>query len=293
MNAAQALQGLEQKLVEAGIFFGHGTDNAHDEAWWLMHHVLYGSDAFRDIPADLEIRPASLELMDRLAATRIATRKPLAYLTGTAWFAGLPFTVNEHVLVPRSPIAELIDQEFNTLLEQPPRRILDLCTGSGCIGIACAMAFPEAEVVLSDISEQALKVAASNIARHQLGGRVSTVRADLFSGLEGRFDLIVSNPPYVSRSEYEELPQEFHLEPELGLVTDREGLDIPLRILAEAPNHLSEEGVLILETGNTWEALASARSDLGFLWLEFEHGGHGVCAITASGLTASEGTARS
>src|SRR5690606_20246555 len=158
-------------------------------------------------------------------------QRPLAYLLGEAWFCGLPFHVDERVLVPRSPIAELIEYGFHGLMDEEPPSVLDLCTGSGCIGIACAFAFPEARVVLSDYSEEALVVARSNIARHELAARVTAVHSDVFDKLPGRFDLIVSNPPYVSADEYAALPAEYNREPEIGLVSADNGLAIPLQIL--------------------------------------------------------------
>ena len=210
---------------------------------------------------------------------RITSRKPLAYLLQEAWFCGLPFYVDERVLVPRSPLAELIQKQFQPLLTATPQRILDLCAGSGCIGIACALAFPEAEVVLADISPEALEVAQINIDKYDLGKRVTLIRADLFEGIKGVFDLVVTNPPYVAEDEYAALPVEFHREPELGLVTGREGLDIPLRILAAAAEHMTSEGVLIIETGATWTLLAQNYPEVPFLWLEFEFGGEGICML--------------
>jgi ribosomal protein L3 glutamine methyltransferase len=205
---------------------------------------------------------------------------PLAYLTHEAWFAGLKFHVDERVLVPRSPFAELIDNRFDPLLSRAPRRILDLCAGGGCIGIACALAFPEATVVLADISSEALAVAKINVTALALQERVELLHSDLFRNVTGKFDLIVSNPPYVAEDEYVELPDEYHREPRLGLVTEENGIDIPLRILEQAATFLRPGGVLLLETGATWPVLADARRDLPFLWLEFEHGGEGICALT-------------
>jgi ribosomal protein L3 glutamine methyltransferase len=201
-----------------------------------------------------------------------------------AWFCGLKFYVDERVLVPRSPLAELIQKQFEPLLPVAPRRILDLCTGSGCIGIACALAFPEAEVVLADISPEALAVAQINIAKFELGKRVSLVKADLFEGISGTFDLIVTNPPYVAAEEYAGLPEEYHREPVLGLVTARDGLDIPLRILGAAADYLAPDGVLIIETGATWPALVQHCPQIPFLWLEFEFGGEGICMLTKTQL---------
>src|SRR5690606_21777751 len=255
----KALQYIEQSaeaLETAGLFFGHGTDNAWDEACWLLETVLrrHGEPA-PEAETELGLDSPPMREVAQLLEQRVATRKPLAYLLQEAWFCGVPFYVDERVLVPRSPIAELIDNGFEPFLQTSPRRILDLCAGGGCIGIACALAFPEAEVVLGDLSPEALEVAKINIAKFDLQERVSCVESDLFARIPGTFDLIVSNPPYVAQSEYEELPEEFLREPRLGLVSEDEGLGIPLRILREAATHLNPDGTLILETGATWPAL--------------------------------------
>jgi ribosomal protein L3 glutamine methyltransferase len=273
------LERMTALLNEAGLFFGHGTDNAWDEACWLLETQLRRQGCPDLLPETL-LTDQDLEQPLRLLAERIATRKPLAYLLQEAWFCGLPFHVDERVLVPRSPLAELIDNQFEPLLPHAPARILDLCTGSGCIGIACALAFVDAEVVLADISPEALAVARINIGKYGLEERVTVAQADLFAGLQGHFDLIVSNPPYVAEAEYRELPAEFHREPELGLVTGQGGIEIPLRILSDAARYLEPGGVLIMETGATWPELAASCPQLPFLWLEFAHGGEGVCMLT-------------
>ncbi len=265
-------------LDEAGLFFGHGTDNAWDEACWLLETVLRRKGT-TNLQQDTELAATDLPEVQSMLAERIATRKPLAYLLHEAWFCELPFYVDERVLVPRSPLAELIREQFEPLLPYMPKRILDLCAGGGCIGIACALAFPDAEVVLADISPEALDVAQVNIAKFGLEGRVTTVQSNLFGALNGTFDLIVTNPPYVAEDEYRDLPEEYHREPELGLVTDQNGIGIPLRILEQSSAFLAPQGTLILETGTTWPELAAARPDLPFLWIEFAHGGEGVCLL--------------
>jgi ribosomal protein L3 glutamine methyltransferase len=279
VSAQELLEEMTLELENAGLFFGHGTDNAWDEACWLLETLMARQGA-PDLQPDSRLEPAQLSSVLQILDERIASRKPLAYLLHEAWFCGLPFYVDERVLVPRSPFAELIQKQFEPLLTTQPRRILDLCTGSGCIGIACALAFPDAEVVLADISPEALEVAQINIDRFDLGTRVSLAQADLFNGIEGTFDLIVTNPPYVASEEYASLPEEYHREPELGLVTAQDGLDIPLRILATAASYLEPEGVLIMETGATWPLLAQNHPDIPFLWLEFEFGGEGICVLT-------------
>jgi len=279
VSAQELLEEMAAELENAGLFFGHGTDNAWDEACWLLETVL-ARQGTANLQLDSRLEPSELAMVSSLLKERIISRKPLAYLLHEAWFCGLPFYVDERVLVPRSPFAELIQKQFEPLLTVQPQRILDLCTGSGCIGIACALAFPEAEVVLADVSAEALEVAQINIDKFGVGDRVSLAQADLFDGIEGTFDLIVTNPPYVAPEEYADLPEEYHREPELGLVTQTHRLDIPLRILAAAANYLKPAGLLIMETGATWQLLAQKYAGIPFLWLEFEFGGEGICALT-------------
>ncbi|MDP2284030.1 MAG: 50S ribosomal protein L3 N(5)-glutamine methyltransferase [Pseudohongiella sp.] len=295
MNVLQCVEQLASQFEQADLFYGHGTDNPWDEAVYLVFTVL--GVAFEQASHDSstgdgletrEIGESELTSIQTLAEQRIQERVPIAYLVHQAWFAGLPFYVDERVLVPRSPIAELILHQYEPLLSTPPKRVLDLCTGSGCIGIATALVFPTAQVDLADISADALIVAQRNIEQHGVEGRVRAVQSDLFSGLQGTYDLIVSNPPYVSAEEVAELPAEYRHEPELGLVSDDDGLAIPLQILREAPAFLSEEGMLILELGYSWELLAQRYPDLPVLWLDFESGGEGVFAISREALIRAE-----
>ncbi len=281
MSLADCLDELCQQFEQADLYFGHGTDNAWDEAVYLAFSVLGLSFDEDDSIMSRSVTPEEYQRIAALARRRTAERVPVAYLVGEAWFAGLPFKVDSRVLIPRSPIAELIAEEFAGLLPAEPHRILDLCTGSGCIGIACALAFPDVEVDLADISEDALALALENVVRHGVEERVLIIQADLFAGLDEKYDLIVTNPPYVSREEVDELPEEYRHEPELGLVSDDDGLEIPLRILREAPQYLSESGVLIMEVGYSWQALAARLPQVPFLWLEFANGGDGVCMLTA------------
>jgi ribosomal protein L3 glutamine methyltransferase len=289
MNILQCVEQLSLRFEQADLYYGHGTDNAWDEAVYLVFTVL--DIAFQQEDAEdnkaLESRvisEADLQRIQVLAEQRIQKRVPVAYLVKQAWFAGLPFYVDERVLVPRSPIAELILHQFEPLLAAAPMRVLDLCTGSGCIGIATALVFPEASVDLADISADALAVAHMNIHQHGVQDRVSTIQADLFNGVQGKYDLIVSNPPYVSAEEVAELPAEYRHEPALGLLSDDEGLAIPLQILREAPAFLSEHGMLVLEVGYSWELLAQRYPDLPVLWLDFDSGGEGVFAISRDAL---------
>lgn len=271
------------RFHEAGLFFGHGTDNAWDDARQLvlgaLHLPFEIADGYLDCRLEEDEQQHLLELIRR----RVEERVPTAYLLGEAWFCGLPFVVDERVLVPRSPIAELIGQQFEPWLPALPARILDLCTGSGCIGIACAYAFPEAEVVLGDLSFEALEVANQNIERHGLEERVYTVQGDGFDGLPGqRFDLIVSNPPYVDAEDFADMPAEYHHEPELGLACGDDGLNLVRRMLAEAADHLTEKGVLIVEVGNSQVHVEALYPEVDFTWLEFEQGGHGVFLLAAA-----------
>lgn len=271
------------RFHEAGLFFGHGTENAWDDARQLvlgaLHLPFETVDTYLDCRVDADEQQTLLELIRR----RIDERIPTAYLLGEAWFCGLPFKVDERVLVPRSPIAELIAQRFEPWLPKEPARILDLCTGSGCIGIACAYAFEHAEVVLGDLSFDALEVANQNIERHELDERVYTVQGDGFDGLPGqRFDLIVSNPPYVDAEDFADMPAEYSHEPALGLACGDDGLDLVRRMLAEAADHLTEQGVLVVEVGNSQVHVEALYPEVDFTWLEFERGGHGVFLLAAA-----------
>jgi len=274
------------RFNEAGIFYGHGTNNARDEATWLVLHALSQPLDLADTFLDCHITPDERKQVVELLTRRIETRKPAAYLTGEAWFCSLPFTVNEHVLVPRSPICELIENSFSPWVDaEKVKHVLDLCTGSGCIGIACSYAFPQAQVDMTDISSEALAVAGKNIYRHQVSDRVHLIHADVFDGLPAKkYDLIVSNPPYVDAEEMAGLPEEYNREPSLALAAGEDGLDIVRRILKQAADYLTDDGVLVVEVGNSEAALMAAYPFIPFTWLEFERGGHGVFLLTAEQL---------
>ena len=265
----------------AGLFFGHGTDNALDEALHLVLHALHLPPDLPTVYRDCRLTAGERVVVTELVERRIRERKPAAYLTQRSWFAGLEFYVNEDVLVPRSPLAELIEAGFDPWIDADGvGRLLDLCTGSGCIGIAAAVYLPHVEVDLADISAAALRVAEKNIENHGLMDRVRVVESDLFSALDGRrYDVIVSNPPYVGAEELQSLPEEYRQEPALGLAGGESGLDLALRILRDAPSYLNPEGILVVEVGSSGAELTRRFPDLPFLWLEFERGGEGVCLL--------------
>ncbi|ENM5902535.1 50S ribosomal protein L3 N(5)-glutamine methyltransferase [Vibrio mimicus] len=265
----------------ANLFYGQGTDNAWDEAVQLILPTLY-------LPIDVppHVLSSRLTSSERLRVVervikRINDRTPVAYLTNKAWFCGLEFFVDQRVLVPRSPIGELIQNRFEPWLIEEPTRIMDLCTGSGCIAIACANAFPEAEVDAIDISVDALQVAEQNIQDHGLEQQVFPIRSDLFRDLpQEQYDLIVTNPPYVDQEDMDSLPSEFRHEPELGLAAGSDGLKLARRILANAPLYLKDNGVLVCEVGNSMVHMMEQYPHIPFTWLEFENGGHGVFLLT-------------
>lgn len=274
------------RFQEAGLYYGHGTDNACDEAFFLIWHTLHlpyhHSQDFMDAHLLLSEKEALLKLITK----RVEERIPVAYLTQEAWFAELPFYIDERVLVPRSPIAELIANRFEPWLNADNvEHILDLCTGSGCIAIACAKAFPQAWVDASDISPEALAVAKINALRHHVENQVTLYESDLFESLKRKkYDIIVSNPPYVSLDEMTTLPNEYHHEPTLALKAGALGLDIALRILSQAHEYLKPEGILIVEVGNSEEDLVEKFPTIPFTWLEFNRGGGGVFLLTTEQL---------
>ena len=279
---AALIERAARRLRRARVFFGHGTDNARDEAAALILHALglpenAGAALYRR-------RVAAAAAADAMALIqrRISERIPAAYLTGVSGFAGLRFRVDARVLVPRSPIAELIEQRFAPWIEpERVRRVLDIGTGSGCIAIATARAFPRARVDAVDVSAPALAVAHANVRWHRLGRRVRLVKSDHFSALRrSTYDIIVSNPPYVGARELKSLPPEYRHEPRVALAAGRTGLDSVRVILGEAAPHLRPRGLLVVEVGNTERALRRAFPRLPFMWLQFARGGGGVFLLT-------------
>lgn len=279
------LTATAQQIDDADVFLGHGTDNSWDEALHLTLPLLgIAFDASPDVLQRV-LTPDELARLQAARERRIVQRIPTPYITQQAWFCGLPFYVDERVLIPRSPLGELIDDGFYPWLQQEPERILDLCCGSACIGIACAEAFPAAQVDVADISPDALAVAAINIEHYGLQDRMQLLASDLFSGLAGRrYDLIACNPPYVDADDMDSLPDEYRHEPALALASGIDGLDFTRRLLREAIDHLTDHGILIVEVGNSAAALEQAFPAVPFLWLEFQRGGDGVFMLTTADL---------
>jgi len=272
---------------QAELFYGHGSETAFNDAYILVMYAL-------SLPNDVDDSIMSCRLVESekhnilaLFNRRVEEQIPVAYITNIAYFAQLPFYVDERVLIPRSPIGELIENQFFPYIavNKSPKRILDLCTGSGCIAIACASYFSEAEVDAVDLSEDALNVAQMNIENHGLSEQVIPIQSDVFSGVAGHsYDLIVSNPPYVDQQDIDSLPQEYLHEPEMGLGCGTDGLDIVRVILAQSAQHLNEGGLLFCEVGNSEVHVKALYKEVPFTWLSFERGGHGVFMLTKAQL---------
>jgi len=274
------------RMEQAGLFFGHGTATAFDEACWMVSHSLDLAPDFDDDMMQLNLKAEEADKLEDLLKRRIETRKPLAYLIGEAWFAGLRFQVDESTLVPRSPLAELILQGLSPWLElDRPLRVLDVGTGSGCIAAGFAWHWPALQVDASDISPAALELAADNLRRLGLVDRVRLIESDVYSALADgpdqprRYDLVVSNPPYVPNASMDELPAEYLHEPDMALRAGDDGLDIVRRLLKGAPEHLTPGGFVLLEVGEAAPQTEALLGDVASIWLEFEHGGEGVVLL--------------
>lgn len=279
-SVADLVRWCGSEFNAAQLSFGHGFDNAIDEALALTLHALSLAPSLAPELFAARLTRRERKRVVKLALERITSRRPLAYVLGEAWFAGCKLYVDERVLVPRSPLAEWIQKGFEPFLD-PARvsRIADLGTGSGCIAIACANAFPSAQVDAVDLSAEALAVAARNVAEHGLEDRIRLIEGDLLAPCEGVYDLIISNPPYVPSASFDALPPEFHHEPALALHSGKQGLDHVSRILSDAEARLSDDGVLVVEVGEAQAALTAAYPQLPLVWLEFERGGEGVFLI--------------
>lgn len=279
------LRWVYSNFNRSDIFFGHGQDNPWDETIQL---VLGGLQLPLDIPTDLyegRLTQSERQRVITLLIARLSQRIPTAYLINSAWFCRLEFYVDERVLIPRSPIGELIQNRFAGLIRREPKRILDMCTGSGCIAIACADYFPEAEVDAVDLSVDALNVAEFNIERHRMTERVFPLQSDLFEQLpQEQYDLIVTNPPYVDEEDIDDMPAEFHHEPMMALEAGQDGLILVKRILAQAADYLTDDGVLICEVGNSMVHLIEQYPSVPFKWIDFKQGGDGVFALTKTQL---------
>ena len=272
---------------QADLYFGHGNDNAWDEAIILVMYVLALPSSLSEHTMQCRLTEDEKQQVLSVITRRIDEKLPAAYITQQAIFAGLPFYVDQRVLVPRSPLAEYIERRFSPLIDENRKlaSILDLCTGSGCIAIACAHYFPEADVDALDLSVEALNVAQINIESHQLMAQVIPIQSDVFSGVEGqKYDLIVTNPPYVDEEDFDSLPDEFIHEPAIGLGSGVDGLTITKQILAEAQCYLNDDGLLICEVGNSQVHLIASYPEVPFTWLSFERGGHGVFMLTKAQL---------
>ena len=281
MKLIEAVERSSARLDQAGVCFGQGTTNAHDEAVWL---VLWRLGLPLDDLDGVAARELTAAEEDAIAATideRIASRLPAAYLTREAWLQGVPFYIDERAIVPRSLIAEpLADGTLDIWLGEDTRRVLDLCTGNGSLAVLAALAWPEVDVVAADIDTDALAVARINIERHDLAARVTPLQSDLLGGVPGRFDLILCNPPYVNADSMAALPAEFRAEPALALAGGKDGMDLVRRVLRDAPAHLNDHGLLVLEIGHEREHFEAAFPHLDCVWLDTSAGGDQVLLAT-------------
>jgi len=286
INVRTWLEATVERFEKAELYFGHGSTNAWDEAAYLLLHTLHLPLDGLDSVLERRLTPVEIQSLDGIAGRRLDERVPAAYLTHEAWLGDYRFYVDERVIVPRSFIAELLRDELYPWIgdDHPVHSALDLCTGSGCLAILLALAFPDTKVDATDLSATALEVAARNVADYGLGDRVRLTQGDLFAGLTGRYDVIVSNPPYVNQPSMESLPREFQAEPRMALAGGEDGLDIVRALLAQAGAHLNERGILVVEIGHNRDDLEQAFPTLPFTWLETSGGDGFVFLLTAADL---------
>lgn len=278
---SQAIQTAETALIEAQVHFGHGTDNPWDEAVFLVLGACGMSLDTQKDELQKILTHRQLQQVEHWLTKRIEQRLPLPYLLGETWFAQLPFKVSAGVIIPRSPMAQLIIRHFSPFIKQAPKTALDLCCGSGCIGIAMAVHMGIEQVDMADIAPAALLLSQQNVDHHKLADHVRVFDSNLFAGLPAQaYDLIVSNPPYVDVHDYEDMPAEFSHEPKMALVSGDDGLDLTAAMLAQAADWLCEAGLIVIEVGNSEIALQAALPEIPFMWLELHQGGNGVFCLT-------------
>jgi len=291
MTLVELVVAQSERLKRAGVAFGHGTGNAFDEAAWLVTWAIGQPLDALETRGQRAVTPDEVAKAEALVARRIESRQPAAYLTGEAWLQNVPFTIDARAIVPRSYIAELLadGEEAGTLdawLSDRTKRVLDLCTGNGSLAVIAAMAYPEIEVDAADISADALALARINVARHGLQARIRVVESDLFAKLPRRYDLIVCNPPYVPDDSMRALAAEYRAEPALALAGGADGMDLIRRIVAAAPEHLSDIGVLVLEVGHERSAFEATFPRLECAWLETSAGDDAVVLVERQALVS-------
>ena len=286
ISVRELIQRTEKQFSQAELYYGHGTDNALDEAFYLVMVAADLQFDCTDEELDKPLAQETLTHIESLIDKRIKQRIPVAYLVNQAWFAGRQFYVDERVLIPRSPFAELITSQFMPwLISNNVNSILEIGTGSGCMAIACAYEFPRARIDAVDIDDDAIDVARKNVGLHNFKDRVQIIKSDLFDQVgDNKYDLIISNPPYVGQDEMQTLPEEYSHEPTHALEANENGLELVGKILQKVAEHLNDNGILVVEVGNSMEALIDSYSDIPFIWLEFESGGEGVFLLNKNDL---------
>jgi ribosomal protein L3 glutamine methyltransferase len=286
MRLIELVDASAARLADAGVAFGHGTQNAFDEAAWLVLWQLGLPLDDLDGVADMAVSPQQQDSVQELVTERIRSRKPAAYLTREAWLQGVPFYVDERAIVPRSFIAELLmDGGIDYWLGEHTVRVLDLCTGNGSLAVLAAMVYPDVKVDAADISAQALEVARINVDRHKLQDRIRLLESDGLQSVQGPYDLILCNPPYVNAQSMAQLPDEYRAEPELALAGGSDGMDFIRALLRDAPTHMSEQAVLVLEIGNERAYFEAAFPKLEVVWLETSAGEDQVLLVTKDALS--------